>query len=47
MRRFRDEELEHRETAIASGAENTFGYPILSSLIRAGCRLAIGLSKRI
>ncbi|HEY0113949.1 MAG TPA: demethoxyubiquinone hydroxylase family protein [Allosphingosinicella sp.] len=45
--RFRDEELEHRETAIASGAENTFGYPILSSLIRAGCRLAIGLSKRI
>jgi ubiquinone biosynthesis monooxygenase Coq7 len=45
--RFRDEELEHRDTAIASGAEDTFGYPILSSIIRAGCRLAIGLSKRI
>jgi ubiquinone biosynthesis monooxygenase Coq7 len=45
--RFQAEELEHRDTAIASGAEDTFGYPILSSLIRAGCRLAIGLSKRI
>jgi ubiquinone biosynthesis monooxygenase Coq7 len=47
IRAFQAEELEHRETAIASGAEDTFGYPILSSFIRAGCRLAIGLSKRI
>ena len=45
--RFRAEELEHRDTAIASGAEAAFGYPILSSVIRAGCRLAIALSKRI
>jgi ubiquinone biosynthesis monooxygenase Coq7 len=45
--RFREEELEHRDTAIAAGAEDTFGYPVLSSLIRAGCRLAIQLSKRI
>ena len=45
--RFQAEELEHRDTAIASGAEATFGYPILSSLIRAGCRLAISLSQRI
>ena len=44
---FRREELEHRDTAIAAGAEDTFGYPILSSFIRAGCRLAIALSKRI
>jgi ubiquinone biosynthesis monooxygenase Coq7 len=44
---FRAEEVEHREAAIAAGAEETFGYPILSSLIRAGCRVAIGLSKRI
>jgi 3-demethoxyubiquinol 3-hydroxylase len=47
IRRFRDEELEHRDTAMAAGAENAFGYPILSSLIRAGCRIAIALSKRI
>jgi ubiquinone biosynthesis monooxygenase Coq7 len=47
IRRFRDEELEHRDTALAAGAEDAFGYPILSSLIRAGCRFAIALSKRI
>ena len=45
--RFQAEELEHRDTAIAAGAEQTFGYPLLSGAIRAGCRLAIALSKRI
>ena len=44
---FRAEELEHRDTAIASGAEDSFGYPVLSAVIRAGCRAAIALSKRI
>ncbi len=44
---FRDEELEHRDTAIAAGAETTPGYPVLSGMIRAGCRAAIALSKRI
>ncbi len=47
VEQFRAEEVEHRDAAIAAGAEDTFGYPILSSLIRAGCRVAIGLSKRI
>ena len=44
---FQAEELEHRDLALAHGAENAFGYPILSALIRAGCRAAIALSKRI
>lgn len=44
---FRDEELEHRDTAIAAGAETMPGYPLLSGMIRAGCRAAIALSKRI
>ena len=44
---FQAEELEHRETAIAAGAENAPGYPLLSAVIRAGCRAAISLSKRI
>ena len=44
---FRAEELEHREAAIAAGAEETPGYPLLSGAIRLGCRIAIGLSKRI
>ena len=44
---FQAEELEHRETALAAGAENALGYPVLSAFIRAGCRAAIALSKRI
>ena len=44
---FRAEELEHRETALASGAENAPGYPLMSGLIRLGCRVAIAVSKRI
>ncbi len=44
---FRAEELEHRDTARAHGAADTPGYPLLTAAIRAGCRVAIGLSKRI
>ncbi|PWG03934.1 demethoxyubiquinone hydroxylase family protein [Sphingosinicella humi] len=44
---FQAEELEHRDAAIAAGAENALGYPVLSAVIRAGCRAAIALSKRI
>jgi ubiquinone biosynthesis monooxygenase Coq7 len=44
---FRAEELEHQETARAHGASEAFGFAVLSAVIRAGCRVAIGLSKRI
>jgi ubiquinone biosynthesis monooxygenase Coq7 len=44
---FRAEELEHQETAREHGAGEAFGFPVLSAVIRAGCRVAIGLSKRI
>ena len=44
---FRAEELEHRDTAREAGAATAIGYPILTAAIRAGCRVAIGLSKRI
>ncbi len=44
---FRAEELEHRDTARSAGATNALGYPILTAAIRAGCRVAIELSKRI
>jgi ubiquinone biosynthesis monooxygenase Coq7 len=44
---FRAEELEHRETAREHGAAQALGYPLLTAAIRAGCRVAIGLSKRI
>jgi ubiquinone biosynthesis monooxygenase Coq7 len=44
---FRAEEVEHRDTARAAGATNAAGYPLLSAAIRAGCKVAIELSKRI
>jgi ubiquinone biosynthesis monooxygenase Coq7 len=44
---FQAEELEHREIAREHGAQEAVAYPLLSAAIRAGCRLAIGLSKRI
>jgi len=44
---FRAEEVEHRDTAIAAGAERAPAYPLLAAAIRFGCRAAIGLSKRI
>ena len=44
---FRAEELEHQATAREHGAGEALGYPVLSAVIRAGCRVAIGLSKRI
>lgn len=47
IERFQAEELEHKETAIGHGAEQQLGYPVMSALIRAGCRAAIALSKRL
>jgi 3-demethoxyubiquinol 3-hydroxylase len=44
---FRTEEVEHLDTAIASGAERAPAYPVLSGFIRLGCRMAIRLSQRI
>jgi ubiquinone biosynthesis monooxygenase Coq7 len=43
----RAEELEHRETALESGAEEAPGYGLLSAAIRFGCRTAIALSERL
>jgi len=44
---FQADEREHRDAAIAAGAEQSPAYPLLYSAIRAGCRVAIELSKRI
>ena len=44
---FQAEELEHKATALAEGAERAPGYPLLSALVRIGCRTAIMVSKRI
>jgi ubiquinone biosynthesis monooxygenase Coq7 len=44
---FRAEEIEHRDLALAEGAERAPAYPLLAGAIRLGCRVAIALSKRI
>ena len=44
---FQADELEHRDTARQAGAASAPGYPLLTATIRAGCRVAIELSKRI
>ncbi len=47
IRAFRDDERAHLDAALAAGAEQAPGYPILSGAIRLGCRMAIRLSERI
>ncbi|HXQ66217.1 MAG TPA: demethoxyubiquinone hydroxylase family protein, partial [Alphaproteobacteria bacterium] len=44
---FRAHEIEHKETALAHGAEAAPAYPLLSGAIKAASRLAIWLSTRI
>lgn len=44
---FRDDEREHRDAALAAGAKRAPAYPLISGLIRLGCRAAIGLSERV
>jgi 3-demethoxyubiquinol 3-hydroxylase len=47
VKEFQAEEVEHRDAAFAAGAEQAIAYPLLSNVIRLGCRVAIALSKRI
>ena len=44
---FQADEVEHRATAIDQGAESAFAYPLMSAIIRLGCRAAIAAAKRI
>ena len=44
---FRDDELAHRDQAIAGGAREAPGYAALSAVIGAGCRAAIALAEKI
>ena len=47
LARFRDEELAHRDQAVAEGAHDAPGYPLLAAVIRAGCRVAIKVSEKL
>lgn len=44
---FRDDEIAHRDLASEEGARHAPAYPLLSAVIRTGCRLAIRISERL
>ncbi len=44
---FQADELEHKATALEQGAERAPAYPLMSALVRMGCRTAIAVSKHI
>lgn len=47
IERFRAEEVEHRDIGLERGAEEATAYPVLTSAIKAGSRLAIWLAERL
>jgi ubiquinone biosynthesis monooxygenase Coq7 len=47
LTKFRDEEIAHRDHALEEGAREAPGYPLLATVIRAGCRAAIKISEKI
>ena len=47
LKRIRDEELEHLDTAVEHDAKGAGGYGLLTNVIRAGCRAAIKISEKI
>ena len=44
---FREDEREHRDAALAAGAEKAPAYALLSGAIRLGCRIAIRVSEKV
>jgi len=47
LTQFRDDELAHRDIAVAEGAQEAPGYRLLSAAIRATCRAAIKISEKV
>ena len=47
LTRFRDDELAHRDQAVAEGAREAVGHGLLSAVIQTGCRAAIRISEKI
>lgn len=46
IKEFRDDELEHLDTAVAYDAQKTPAHALLSTVIGTGCTIAIELCKR-
>jgi ubiquinone biosynthesis monooxygenase Coq7 len=47
IREFRDDELEHLDTAVEHNSQKAPAHALLSSVVGMGCKVAIELCKRI
>jgi ubiquinone biosynthesis monooxygenase Coq7 len=47
IEKFRLEELEHRDLALANDAKNAIGYSIAEAVIKNGCKVAINIAEKI
>jgi ubiquinone biosynthesis monooxygenase Coq7 len=47
LEQFRQDELAHRDAAVAEGAHDAPGYKVLTAVVQAGCKVAIKLSEKI
>jgi 3-demethoxyubiquinol 3-hydroxylase len=47
MAKFQEEEVAHKDLAASEGAAEAPAYPLLSALIRTGCRVAIRISEKV
>lgn len=47
LQEFRDDELEHLDVAVENEAQLTPGHALLSAVVGAGCRMAIGVAAKI
>jgi len=47
LQEFRDDELEHLDVAVENEAQLTPGHALLSAIVGAGCRVAIGVAAKI
>jgi len=45
--KFRDEEIEHRNTGISYNAEEMPGYKLFTGIIKTGAKASIWLAKRV
>lgn len=44
---YREDELRHHDHAVEEGAHEAPGYEVLTTVIKAGCRLAIKVSEKV
>lgn len=47
LHEFRDDELEHLDTAVENGAQMAPGHALLSAVVEGGCRAAIWTAGKI